>query len=146
MTMTNSLRVLTVLGLACVAGASRGAGPAVAADGSEVLYNGIRLPKPWPPLLKLKPQAVPPAPPYLEDPPDVIPIDVGRQLFVDDFLIESTTLRRQFHQAERHEGNPILTPETPIELNRGNLPVAAMISDGFAYDPRDRLFKLWYHA
>ena len=33
-------------------------------------------------------------PPYLKSPPAVIPIDVGRQLFVDDFLIEQTTLTR----------------------------------------------------
>ena len=36
-------------------------------------------------------------PPYLVDPPAVIPIDVGRQLFVDDFLIQSTSLTRRFH-------------------------------------------------
>jgi hypothetical protein len=39
----------------------------------------------------------PTAPPYLTSPPEVIPIDVGRQLFVDDFLIAETTLKRTFH-------------------------------------------------
>ncbi|MBI4580727.1 MAG: hypothetical protein HY718_13555, partial [Planctomycetes bacterium] len=56
-----------------------------------VLYNGIRLPAPWPP----KYDQLPPDPmpvPYLSAPPSVIPIDVGRQLFVDNFLIEQTTL------------------------------------------------------
>ena len=30
--------------------------------------------------------------PYLKNPPEIIDISVGRQLFVDDFLIESTDL------------------------------------------------------
>ncbi|MCX6621554.1 MAG: hypothetical protein NTY38_10830, partial [Acidobacteria bacterium] len=55
------------------------------ASAGEVLYNGIELPAVWPPrpaALTLEP---PPPPPYLVQPPAVIPIDVGRQLFVDDF-------------------------------------------------------------
>jgi hypothetical protein len=112
----------------------------------ETLYNGIQLPVEWPPHDDLpKNRAVPPVP-YLEHPPEVISIDVGRQLFVDDFLIEGATLTREFHYPQRYEGNPILKPETPIELNSGRLPLAAMISDGFCFDPRDRLFKLWYQA
>jgi hypothetical protein len=112
----------------------------------EVLYNGIRLPQPWPPAVTATNRSIPPLPPYLQTPPAVIPMDVGRQLFVDDFLIASTTLERQFHKAERYEGNPILKPETPIELNDGKLPSAAMISDGVCYDPQDQQFKLWYHG
>ncbi len=42
--------------------------------------------------------------PYLQSPPSVIPIDVGRQLFVDDFLIEKTDLERTFHAAEKYSG------------------------------------------
>ena len=63
----------------------------------ELLYNGIQLPTEWPPRVKqlsLEPMPVP----YLEHPPAIIPIDIGRQLFVDDFLIERTTLKRSFHQ------------------------------------------------
>ena len=112
----------------------------------ELLYNGIRLPREWPPRLKLKTGSPPLPVPYLEHPPEVIPIDVGRQLFVDDFLIDETTLKRQFHYPQRYEGNPILKPETPIELNEGKLPLAAMISDGVCYDPWARQFKLWYQA
>ena len=84
--------------------------------------------------------------PYLTHPPAVIPIDVGRQLFVDDFLIEQTTLRRKFHYPERYEGNPILKPETPAELNNGQRPLAAMISDGVWYDPHEQVFDMWYQA
>ena len=72
-------------------------------EGKE-LYNGIVLPKEWPPNYgpsdygKYNRQPMPV--PYLDAPPVVIPIDVGRQLFVDDFLIKQTTLQRTFHLAE----------------------------------------------
>lgn len=49
----------------------------------------------------------------------MIPIDVGRQLFVDDFLIEKTDLKRKFHQPVKYRNNPILKPETNVERNRG---------------------------
>jgi hypothetical protein len=75
----------------------------------ETLYNGIVLPNQWPPRrieLKREPMPVP----YLNNPPAVIPIDVGRQLFVDDFLIEKTTLKRSFHQPEYYSRNPVIRP------------------------------------
>ena len=112
----------------------------------ELLYNGIRLPKQWPPRhLDSVTRDVPPVP-YLDYPPKVIPIDVGRQLFVDDYLIEKTTLRRRFHQPVKYAGNPVLKPETELELNQGFCPSASPFSDGCFYDPNDKLFKLWYHA
>ena len=79
----------------------------------EVLYNGIELSSPWPPLRtakemkSLEPMAVP----YLKNGPRVVPIDLGRQLFIDDFLIESTDLKRRFHQPKYHEKSPVLKPE-----------------------------------
>ncbi|WP_051416478.1 hypothetical protein [Asinibacterium sp. OR53] len=112
----------------------------------ELLYNGIRLPEQWPPHY-MHPDAYDPMPvPYLALPPAVIPVDVGRQLFIDDFLIEHTNLQRQFHQPVDHPGNPLLKPETAIEMNQGFCPVAAPFSDGVFYDPEDQLFKLWYMA
>ncbi len=54
------------------------------------LPNGIRLPNPWPPRT-IGPGSDPLPVPYLANPPEVLPIDTGRQLFVDDFLIEHTT-------------------------------------------------------
>ena len=112
----------------------------------ELLHNGIRLPQVWPPRhVDSSTRNVLPVP-YLDYPPEVIPIDVGRQLFVDDFLIEKTTLRRRFHQPVKYEGNPILKPETELELNQGFCPSASPFSDGCFYDPGDKLFKLWYHA
>ena len=112
----------------------------------EILYNGIKLPDQWPPK-NLDPKShQPSAVPYLISPPEVIPIDVGRQLFVDDFLIEETTLNRRYYLTEKYEGNPILTPETGMERNGGYRPVAVPFSDGVFFDPRDRLFKMWYQA
>ena len=86
---------------------------ATSADGDgEVLYNGIQLPKTWPPRLT-ELQENPVTPPYLSAPPAVIPIDVGRQLLVDDFLIAQTTLQRVFHRPEYFSENPVLTPDMP---------------------------------
>ncbi len=110
---------------------------------SRVLHNGIRLPAEWPPrnyVLTLDPQT----PPYLANPPEVIPIDVGRQLFVDDFLVgESRGVKRTFHQAEYHPCSPVLRPDKPWE-NEGGFPTAMVFSDGVWYDPADKLFKMWY--
>ena len=73
----------------------------------ELSYNGISIPEKWPPKLSHHPEKPMPVP-YLESPPECIPVDVGRQLFVDDFLIETTTMIRQFHQPEKSLLNPIL--------------------------------------
>ncbi len=105
---------------------------------AETLYNGIRLPSPWPP----RPEGVPKdpvTPPYLVSPPDVIPIDVGRQLFVDDFLVAEATLRRTHHRAAYHPASPVLRPDKPWEDN-----IAMAFSDGVWHDPKDGLFKMWY--
>ena len=71
-------------------------------DAGEHLYNGIELPDAWPPVYDRDPKESQIPVPYLTNPPAVIPIDVGRQLLVDDFLIEKTTLKRTFHTAEYH--------------------------------------------
>jgi hypothetical protein len=132
------------------AGMRVGSAAARAADG-ELLYNGIRLGDPWPPPLRSIDNH-PVRPPYLDSPPSVIPIDVGRQLFVDDFLIEETTLVRRFHAATYIDRNPVLWPATTQEQSdpmaertgaRRN-PSAMPFSDGVFYDARDRLFKMWY--
>ena len=112
----------------------------------EVLYNGIELPAPWPPRSETLTRE-PMAPPYLASPPAVIPIDVGRQLLVDDFLIEQTTLERTFHLATYHPKCPVLEPDKPWEsgTSRGQpAPCAMVFSDGVWHDPRDKLFKMWY--
>lgn len=110
----------------------------------EKLYNGIELPDQWPPRF-LDPASAEPMPvPYLRRPLKVIPIDVGRQLFVDDFLIEKTTLKRRFHQAKKFEGNPVFQAETELEkkLNR----VVYLGQGGVFYEPKEKLFKMFYTA
>jgi len=118
--------------------------------GGETLYNGINLPSRWPPDVRHYSREPMPVP-YLRSLPDVIPIDVGRQLFVDDFLIEDTTLKRRFHKPVLHSGNPVLWPDKKWEFKQANThgsmqdpPVAMPFSDGVWYDPKDRLFKMWY--
>lgn len=79
------------------------AASALSAVAGETLFNGITLPDPWPPNIK-KLTREPMQALYLENPPEVIPIDVGRQLFVDDYLIEYTTLKRRYHRPKYHPG------------------------------------------
>jgi len=108
----------------------------------QILYNGIQLPSQWPP----NPKAITYEPmplQYLQKPPAVIPIDVGRQLFVDDFLIEKTTLTRSYYSPQYFSGDPVLVPDKPWEKTGVN-PMAMVFSDGVWYDPKDQIFKMWY--
>jgi hypothetical protein len=106
---------------------------------AETLYNGIVLPSPWPPAKD--PTQTYALPTYITNPPAVIPIDTGRQLFVDDFLIESTTLTRKEHRPVMHPGNPVLAPDGVVDPN-ASIP----FSDGVWYDPSDSVFKMWYYG
>lgn len=112
----------------------------------EVLHNGIRLPESWPPRSVYFDEASPMPVPYLTHPPQVIPIDLGRQLFVDDFLIGKTDLVREHHRATKYEGNPVLRPETPMETGSGGMAVAAPKSGGVWWDPDKQDFRMWYEA
>lgn len=118
----------------------------------EVLYNGIVIPEDWSGagMENYGTNELPV--PYLENKPETINIDVGRQLFVDDFLISDTNLTRTWHKAVEYEGNPIFKAETDIELglpfngtyNHGAS--AKPFSDGVWYDSEDGLYKMWYMA
>lgn len=121
-------------------------------NNGERLENGIVLPEVWPPR-HLDPKSTAPMPvPYLEHPPQVIGIDRGRQLFVDDFLIETTDLSRTFHRAEKYSGNPVFRPETEQELaassvgEPGQEAVCYLGHGGVFFDPQDQLFKMFYTA
>ncbi len=116
------------------------------ANTGERLYNGIVLPEEWPPSDIDPRDAAPMAVPYLACPPPVIPIDVGRQLFVDDFLIATSTLARVFHLPKKYAGNPVLKPETKLELNGEKNDAAVPKSGGVWWDPAEKLFKMWYEA
>jgi hypothetical protein len=130
---------------------SLGRGALAQRAAGETLYNGVVLPAVWPPALQYA-NDHPIRPPYLEAPPAIIPVDVGRQLFVDDFLIADTNMTRTAHAARYHPANPIVRPEHPWELaddyaDRTRTPPnpsAMVFSDGVFFDPVDRRFKMWY--
>ena len=77
--------------------------PPPACPAGRLLWNGICQSTVFPPRdLNVKAFRRHPWPPtYLQTPPDTIDIDVGRQLFVDSFLLENTSLgvSTAFHQA-----------------------------------------------
>ena len=69
-------------------------------------------------------------------------IDIGsrKQLFVDDYLIESTrNTKRVMNQAEKVESNPVLRPDRPWEGNE------VWVSD-VVFDEQEQLFRMWYRA
>ncbi len=111
----------------------------------EKLYNNIELPDPFPPRYSAGTLADKMPVPYLENPPEVIDISVGRQLFADDFLIRYDNLYRVCHRAKKYEGNPVLFPETVMEKHE-KLPCACPKSGGVWYDREDGRFKMWYEA
>ncbi len=133
-----------------LAAAAAAHGPEGPASDAPVLYNGIALPSEWPPRYTTVPTREPMMVPYLHTIPDVIPIDVGRQLFVDDYLIEPSTLTRRYHSAKYAFDRPVLAADQPWEsepLKREPPTARAMpFSDGVWYDPGDHSFKLWYMA
>src|SRR4051795_12415767 len=53
-------------------------------------------------------------------PEGAICIDVGRQLFVDDYLIADSKLGRSFHRARLHPASPVLRPETAVERDEAH--------------------------
>ncbi len=115
------------------------------------LYNGIELPPEWPPKNGNPESYEPMEVPYLKNKPKVIPIQDKRQLFVDDFLIEKTDLIRTWHQAKKHEKNPVLKPETKYELEPSKdggqqQAVCYLGHGGVFHDPKDDLYKMFYTA
>ncbi len=112
---------------------------------SKSLYNGITLPSLWPPTVSASEVLKGMCPFYLKTKPDVIDITLGRQLFVDDFLISSSSVSRKWHQAEYYSSNPILSPTEAWEMTGGG-GIAAPFSDGVWYDEAESLFKMWYMA
>ena len=69
-------------------------------------------------------------------------IDIGsrKQLFVDNYLVESLTRTQQvLNPAEKVEHNPVLRPERPWEGN--DVRPSRVI-----WDQEDHVFKMWYSA
>ncbi|MCM8759848.1 MAG: glycosyl hydrolase family 32 [Candidatus Omnitrophica bacterium] len=111
----------------------------------EKIYNGLNLPEKWPSEISIDSLSEPHKP---VEPPEIINIDTGRQLFVDDFMIEKTDTKRIFHRPDFHPSNPVLIPDRPWEKTFDTHylagPTAMVFSDGVWYDPEENLFKMWY--
>ena len=117
-------------------------------SGNGLQYNGIALPEEWPPRdVDFSSGEVKTAP-YLQSAaeggyrPEILDITVGRQLFMDDYLIETTNLKRVFHQAVKSQESPVLKPTTVNELT-GSWGVGTS-SGGVWYDMQDCKYKMWY--
>lgn len=112
----------------------------------QTLHNGIQLTTPWPPRYS-EPEVAKEMPvPYLIHKPKVIPINTGRQLFVDSFLVARTNLQFRIHLPNFYNQNPILSADKPWELTPEGYAYAAPFSDGIWFDEKDSKFKMWYLA
>lgn len=119
---------------------------AAVSAGAQTLHNGILLPDVWPPRQQIPTERKEMPVPYLAEKPAVIPVNTGRQLFVDTFLIAETDLTPVFHTPDFYQGNPVLEPTEEWEKTIEGAPYAAPFSDGIWYDDRDGKFKMWYLA
>ena len=115
----------------------------------ETLYNGICLPAQWPPVTTVQFQASERVGGWPGARPAQVRIDVGRQLFVDPFLIDVE--RSQNHSTSWHaaqydaDRNPILKAEKPWEVRGGGGGGWASVwHGGVWWEPRERLYKLFY--
>ncbi len=116
-----------------------------AAAKGETLSNGVILSETWPPRYPLGFDPMPL--PYLNKMrPAIIPVDNGRQLLVDSFLIEKSSLTRIAHQPRKVACNPVLCPETQLEQGRYGTPGASAKDGGVWWDPTEGVFKMWYEA
>lgn len=106
-------------------------------------YNGL-VDRPLSEACSVQGDEIMPAP-YLDAPPEIIPIDTGRQLLVDDFLIAESTLSRTFHKPVAYADNPVMAPTTALEMGRHG-PVAAPKSGGIWYDGATGQYRMWYDA
>lgn len=113
---------------------------------AQTLHNGIILPDEWPPRRDIPTERAEMPLPYIQNKPDVIPINVGRQLFVDNFLISETNLKTTPHTPDFYEGNPVIEPDKSWEVTTEGAPYCAPFSDGIWYDEKTGLFRMWYLA
>lgn len=138
---SSGLYILVVLGMMVLASCEQ----APQTD-DRILYNGIVLPEQWPPVYEEPLSATAMPVPYLDNKPSVIPVNVGRQLFVDDFLISESDMEMIVHTPDFYSGNPVLEPTETWENTVGGAPYAAPFSDGIWYDETEGKFKMWYLA
>lgn len=110
------------------------------------LHNGIIYPEQWPPRYEEPATAKDMPVPYLQEKPSVIPVNVGRQLFVDNFLISETNMQPVAHTPNFYANNPVLEPDRDWEKTVEGAPYAAPFSDGIWFDEKEGKFKMWYLA
>lgn len=110
------------------------------------LGNGITLPAQWPPRYAIPTSREEMPVPYLVKKPEVIPVNIGRQLFVDSFLIAETNLKQVYHTPRFYENNPVLEPDKEWEKTVEGALYAAPFSDGIWYDDAEKKYKMWYLA
>lgn len=113
---------------------------------AQTLNNGITLPSVWPPHYPLPTERHEMPVPYLDHKPEVLPVNNGRQLFVDSFLISSTNLQTVFHTPNFYHLNPVMEPTEEWEKTTEGAPYASPFSDGIWYDEKENVFKMWYLA
>ena len=146
----------------------------------ELLHNGVCIPSgegAWPPPAWYRGPSTP-LPPYLQDcpatsagdrhvtglncRPSAITIDIGRQLFVDDFLVDTnrTNASREFHAASMADDdasgvNPVIRPSLPWEASGQYLPAwgstrSVLPFPGGVWYVRDaapaRRFQMYYYV
>ena len=127
--------------------------PAPHRCGRHVQPSGITLTSPWPPnnlttatFYSNPPQRTRP-PPYLKSPPRTVCLGVGRQLFIDNYLIDSrrTTLRKSWHEATVLRLDAI-TPDRAWEVGGGARRTARPFGGASLLDPRDQTVRLFYRC
>lgn len=113
---------------------------------AQTLHNGITLPKQWPPERSIPTERKEMPVPYLQHKPSVIPVNTGRQLFVDSFLIAETNLESVYHTPDFYAGNPVLEPDKEWEKTIEGALYASPFSDGIWYDEKEGKYRMWYLA
>ena len=122
----------------------------------QLLWNGLCRPAVWPPQ---RPGGITKAvasPDYLRpsEKPAAINITVGRQLFVDTFLIDtnlsSNSVELRYHSPEYADANPVLRATEPWEVsaraNTGYGGFASPFSGGAFYNPELDRYELYYRC
>ncbi len=153
-----------------VSSAAAAAAPPPPPCPGELLYNGICLPVVWPPKDTVLSRD-PADPPYLAAPPKVINITLGRQLFVDTFLLDpnatqavhaanaaasaghantaagtaTVAARIEYYAPTYDAHNPVVAATEPWECSANVTEAfASAFSGGIWFDSSDSLFKLWF--
>jgi hypothetical protein len=120
--------------------AAKTGAPCELEGGGSVTYNGICVPNDFPPYQNYS-RAIS-HPTYLEQPPTSVNITVGRQLFVDQFLIQNMSDTTQtFHAATYHQNNPVVKPDQSWEGT-----YALPYSGGVFWEDAEQRVALWYRC